>query len=67
MKIAKTFTKKNPKINTTITGILRRGKTYSFPWTTIYETNKILEVECKNFPQIYFIKQDDDWIKSDWC
>ena len=63
MKIAKTFTK-NPKINTIITGMLPREKTYSFQQITINEMNKVLKAECKSLPQIYFIKQNDGWVKS---
>ena len=55
MKIVKTFDKKNPKINTIITAMLLGENTYSF-WQTIDETNKTLKMECKNLPQIYFMK-----------
>lgn len=55
MKIVKTFDQKNPKINTIITAMLPGENTYSF-WQTIDETNKTLRMECKNLPQIYFMK-----------
>ena len=54
MKNAKTFTKKNVKINIIIIGMLPQDKTYSFRRTTIDGTNKILVGECKNFQQIRF-------------
>ena len=60
MKIAKIFTKKSRKINTIITDILPGNKSSSFPQTTINETNKILEAECSNLPQIYFMTQYGD-------
>ena len=65
MKIAETFLKNHPKITTIITGMLPRDKTYPFRRAKIDETNKILKTKCKNFPQTYFMDQDDDWVKSD--
>ena len=65
MKIAETFMKNHPKITTNITGMLPRDKTYPFRRAKIDETNKILKAKCKNFPQTYFMDQDDDCVKSD--
>ena len=64
IKIARTFSKKHPKINTIITGMLPSDKTYSFQQTKIDKANKILKAKCKNLLQTYFMEQDDDWVKS---
>ena len=64
MKIAETFVKNNPK-TAIITGMLPRGKTYSFQWAKIDETNKILKAKCKNLRQTYFIDQDHDRVRGD--
>ena len=56
MKIAKIFTKKNPKIDV-ITAVCCR-------WTTIDETDKILEVECKKLRLNYFMNKNENWFKS---
>ena len=64
IKIAKTFTKKHPKINIIITGKFPRDKMYSFSRTPIDETTKILKVKCKNLQQTYCVNQDDDWVKN---
>ena len=42
MKIAETFMKNHPKINTIIAGMLPRDKTYSFRRAKIDETIEIL-------------------------
>ena len=64
LKIAETFVKNNPK-TAIITGMLPRGKTYSFQCAKIDETNKILKAKSKNLPQTYFIDQDDDRVRGD--
>ena len=64
MKIAETFVRNNPK-TAIITGMLPRGKTYSFQWAKIDETNKILKAKCKNLRQTYFIDQDHDRVRGD--
>ena len=55
MKIAETFTKNQPKITTIITGMLPRGKAYSFQRANIDEANDTLKAKCMNLPQTYFM------------
>ena len=37
---------------------------YHHYWHFTAGQNKILKEECKNLPQIYFMKDDDEWVKS---
>ena len=64
IKIAKTFTKKHPKINTIINGKLTRESTYSYRRTKTDKVDQILRVEFKNLPQTYFLDQDGGWVNS---
>ena len=64
-KFTKTFMKKQPKINTIMTGILPREKTYSFRQTKIDRKNQILKIKCKNLRPTNVMDQDDNWVKSD--
>ena len=45
MKIAKTFMKKHPQLNTITTGLLPRDRTYPFWGTKIDQTNQILKAK----------------------
>ena len=55
MKIAETFTKNQPKITTIISGMLPRGKAYSFQQGNIDEANGTLKAKCMSLPQTYFM------------
>ena len=66
LKIVKIFTKKHSKINTIITGMFPRDKTYSFRRTKIDETNQILKAERKNLPKTYFVEQDETGSRAIW-
>ena len=65
IKIAEAFMKNHPKRTTILTGMLPRGKTYSFWRAKIDETNKLLKAKCKDLTVTYFMDQDDDLVKSD--
>ena len=58
------LSRKTLKLNTTIAGILPQYKWHSIRWTAACETNKILNAEWKILPQICFMVQDDNWVRS---